>query len=53
MLPPKGDERPEAGVAPRSDERSRSEGAARVLEERDTFQWSIIAKETAEYRWDI
>ena len=33
-MPPKGDERPEeVGVEPRSAERSRSEGAARVLEE--------------------
>ena len=32
-MPPKGDERPEVGAEPRSAERSRSEGAARVLEE--------------------
>ena len=49
-MPPKGDERPE--FEPRSGERSRSEGAARVLEE---FNCQFIQQreETAEYRWDI
>ena len=36
MLPPKGEDLPEAGgVAPSSAERSRSEGAVRVLEIQD------------------
>jgi hypothetical protein len=43
MLPPNGEDLPEAGgVAPRSPERSRSEGAVRILEIRN--QGALMAK---------